>query len=158
MEERVGPYSCRIISTVDFVKEVAKFCGWNGQKTPKDRKFLSDLKNILTQWNDIPYKDIIGSYEGCIWAKEFYPLEKITIRTDSAYCHNCYTQKWYKNWQKNGWKNSKKEPVANKTLWLQLIPFFENTNFIFEKVKGHTGAKDWNNEVDKLAVEARKQI
>ena len=33
-----------------------------------------------------------------------------------------------------------------------------NNNFIFEKVKGHTGAKDWNSEVDKLAVEARKQI
>lgn len=102
--------------------------------------------------------ELIAIIEGCTWAKELYPLEKITIRTDSAYCHNCYTQKWYKNWQKNGWKNSKKEPVANKTLWLQLIPFFENTNFIFEKVKGHTGAKDWNNEVDKLAVEARKQI
>lgn len=102
--------------------------------------------------------ELIAIIEGCIWAKKLYPLEKITIRTDSAYCHNCYTQKWYKNWQKNGWKNSKKEPVANKTLWLQLIPFFENTNFIFEKVKGHTGAKDWNDEVDKLAVEARKLI
>ena len=78
MEERVGPYSCRIISTVDFVKEVAKFCGWNGQKTPKDRKFLSDLKDILTQWDDIPYKDIIGSYEGCkeIWKQFGYDEEK----------------------------------------------------------------------------------
>ena len=78
MEERVGPYSCRIISTVDFVKEVAKFCGWNGQKTPKDRKFLSDLKDILTQWNDIPYKDIIDSYLGCkeIWKQLGYNEEK----------------------------------------------------------------------------------
>ena len=78
MEERVGPYSCRIISTVDFVKEVAKFCGWNGQKTPKDRKFLSDLKDILTQWDDIPYKDIIGSYEGCkeIWKQFGYDEEE----------------------------------------------------------------------------------
>ena len=31
------------ISTVDFVKEVAKFCGWDGSKQPEDRKFLSDL-------------------------------------------------------------------------------------------------------------------
>ena len=77
MEERVGPYSCRIISTVDFVKEVAKFCGWNGQKTPKDRKFLSDLKDILTQWDDVPYKDIMNSYLGCkeIW-KQFGYNEK----------------------------------------------------------------------------------
>ena len=63
MEEKIGPYSCRIISTVDFVKEVAKFCGWDGQKRPQDREFLSDLKDILTQWNDIPYKDITSSYE-----------------------------------------------------------------------------------------------
>ena len=78
MEERVGPYSCRIISTVDFVKEVAKFCGWNGQKTPKDRKFLSDLKDILTQWDDVPYKDIMNSYLGCkeIWKQLGYNEEK----------------------------------------------------------------------------------
>lgn len=78
MEEKVGPYSCRIISTVDFVKEVAKFCGWNGQKNPKDRKFLSDLKDILTQWDDIPYKDIISSYERCkeIWKQLGYDEEK----------------------------------------------------------------------------------
>lgn len=78
IEERVGPYSCRIISTVDLVKEVAKFCGWNGQKTPKDRKFLSDLKDVLTQWNDIPYKDIIDSYEGCkeIWKQLGYNEDK----------------------------------------------------------------------------------
>lgn len=74
MEERVGPYSCRIISTVDFVKEVAKFCGWDGQKRPNDRKFLSNLKDILTQWDDVPYKDIISSYEGCkeIWKQLGY--------------------------------------------------------------------------------------
>ena len=78
MEERVGPYSCRIISTVDLVKEVAKFCGWNGQKAPKDRKFLSDLKDILTQWDDVPYKDIMNSYLGCkkIWKQLGYNEEK----------------------------------------------------------------------------------
>ena len=77
MEEKIGPYSCRIISTVDLVKEVAKFCGWDGQKRPKDRKFLSNLKDILTQWDDIPYKDIISSYEGCkeIWKQLGYNEE-----------------------------------------------------------------------------------
>ena len=45
-------------STVDFVKDVAKYCGWNGEKTPKDRKFLSDLKDLLAEWNDVPYQMI----------------------------------------------------------------------------------------------------
>lgn len=49
---------CKNISTVDFVKEVAKFCGWDGEKTPKNRAFLSDLKDLLTQWNDVPFEKI----------------------------------------------------------------------------------------------------
>lgn len=47
-----------ILSTVDLVKEIAKDLGWDGKKTQKDRKFLSDLKDILTEWGDIPIKDV----------------------------------------------------------------------------------------------------
>ena len=43
-------------STVDYVKDIARECGWNGEKTPKDRKFLSDLKDLLAEWNDVPYQ------------------------------------------------------------------------------------------------------
>lgn len=43
-----------ITSTVDFVKEVAFTCGWDGTKTLENRKFLSDLKTLLTEWNDVP--------------------------------------------------------------------------------------------------------
>lgn len=84
----------------------------------------------------------------------------VLVYSDSAYCMNCYKQSWYKKWQTNGWKNSKKEPVANKELWEQLIPFFESPNFKFEKVKGHTAGNSenekWNNYVDKLAVAAKE--
>lgn len=102
--------------------------------------------------------ELIAIIEACKWSEELFPFEDITIRTDSAYCHNCYTQKWFHNWQKNGWKNSKKEPIANKQLWQQLIPFFEDKRYFFEKVKGHTGSDDWNNKVDKLAVAARNSV
>ena len=47
------------ISTVDLVKYIAARVGWDGTKTPKNRKFLSDLKQLLVEWNDIPYKDVI---------------------------------------------------------------------------------------------------
>ena len=85
------------------------------------------------------------------------------VYSDSAYAINCYKQKWYKKWQTNGWLNSKKEPVANKDLWEQLIPYFEKNNFTFEKVKGHADNKldphaYWNNYVDRLAVEAKSLI
>lgn len=81
------------------------------------------------------------------------------IYTDSAYIHNCIKQKWYKNWESNGWITSKKTPVLNKDLWIQLIPYFEDGRFDFFKVKGHTGKQDWNDRVDRLAQrEAEKAI
>lgn len=57
-QEIIGEKRCLNVSTVDFVKEVAAYCGWDKTKTPQNRAFLSDLKDLLTQWNDIPYKDI----------------------------------------------------------------------------------------------------
>lgn len=47
------------LSTVDLVKQVATDLGWNGEKTLKNRKFLSDLKDLLTEWDDIPFKDTV---------------------------------------------------------------------------------------------------
>lgn len=45
-------------SSVDRVKQIAYECGWNGGKTEKDRKFLSDLKCLLSDYNDLPYDDV----------------------------------------------------------------------------------------------------
>lgn len=78
----------------------------------------------------------------------------IDVYSDSAYAMNAYIQNWWCNWEKNGWLNSKKEPVANKELWELLIPYFKNINYTFNKVKGHMGDKH-NEYVDKLAVQAR---
>jgi len=43
-------------SSIDKVKEVASYAGWQGKKTEKDRKFLSDLKKLMTDYNDMPFK------------------------------------------------------------------------------------------------------
>lgn len=45
-------------SSIDKVKEIAKQIGWDGQKTEKDRKFLSDLKKLTTEYNDMAFKSI----------------------------------------------------------------------------------------------------
>jgi hypothetical protein len=47
------------LSTVDLVKRVATDLGWNGEKTLKNRKFLSDLKDLLAEWDDIPFRDTV---------------------------------------------------------------------------------------------------
>lgn len=53
-------------SSVDLVKDYAKQMGWDGTKTEKNRKFLSDLKLLLTEFDDIPFKDLKRKYENFI--------------------------------------------------------------------------------------------
>lgn len=74
---------------------------------------------------------------------------EIHLYSDSAYLINCYLQKWWENWEKNGWRNAKKEPVANVDLWVRLIPLFKDNRFIFHKVNGHSG-NEYNEAMDKL--------
>lgn len=85
------------------------------------------------------------------------PFDRIIVNTDSAYLYNCFTQKWYKNWQMNDWKNSKKQPVANRDLWERLIYFFEMPEVEFVKVKGHAGV-EYNEIVDKMAQDAAEEL
>ena len=45
-------------SSVDKVKDIAKEIGWNGTKTEKDRKFLSDLKILTAEYCDMPFQSM----------------------------------------------------------------------------------------------------
>lgn len=60
-QEIIGENYTLDISTVDLVKWLAEQSGWDGTKTPKNRKFLSDLKQLLIEWDDVPYKDVINT-------------------------------------------------------------------------------------------------
>lgn len=97
--------------------------------------------------------ELRAAYEALKYWSEYEPSEVCTIYSDSAYFVNCYNDKWYINWENNGWINSKKEPVANKDLWELLIPFFRNNYVFIEKVKGHSG-HTYNEIADKLATGA----
>jgi ribonuclease HI len=77
----------------------------------------------------------------------------IEIVSDSTYVVNCFRDKWYVKWQKNGWKNSKREPVANDDLWRPLIELVRSNDVTFRWVKGHSGDR-MNDLVDQLAVAA----
>ena len=50
---KIGNYS-----SVSKVKEIAKIIGWTGAKTERDRKFLSDLKLLTTEYNNMPLNDM----------------------------------------------------------------------------------------------------
>lgn len=78
---------------------------------------------------------------------------KVKLHSDSAYLVNCFKQGWHKNWVKNGWKNSKKQPVENQDLWKEILSLMEIHEVEFIKVKGHSD-NEWNNRCDELATGA----
>ncbi len=83
----------------------------------------------------------------------------VRIVSDSTYVVNCFKQRWWANWERNGWKNSQKQPVANQDLWKPLVeivkPDISRIEFVW--VKGHSGNR-MNDLVDRLAVAACKVI
>ena len=125
---------------------------------------LNDNNEIISQNSGYITKatnnicELTAILMGCEAVKD--TTEAVTIYSDSAYCINCYQDQWYLKWQKNGWLNSKKQPVANRELWEKLIHYFDDSRFSFKKVKGHSGnateAAYWNELVDKMAVSARQ--
>ena len=101
---------------------------------------IESVLELLSYLNEVEYKD-----------------HKVEIYTDSAYIHSCIKDKWYKSWIRNGWKSSTKQSVKNKDLWEVLIRFFEDEQFSFYKVKGHSTSQ-WNNYVDELAQSAAQEL
>lgn len=99
--------------------------------------------------------ELSAAIAGCKYSdtirEDDFGQEQIIIYSDSAYLVNCANDKWYVTWLNNGWKNSKKEDVANKDLWQQLLPYFTNPSFEFKKVAGHSG-HIYNERADRLAT------
>jgi ribonuclease HI len=82
---------------------------------------------------------------------------RVKLYSDSAYLVNCIQQQWYVKWQKNGWKNSKGEPVENQSLWIELLNLLQKHQVEFIKVKGHSD-NELNNRADELATSAIKNL
>jgi hypothetical protein len=49
-------YVTFVYSSITPIKRIAHYIGWDGEKTDKARKMLSDLKDICTEYNDLPFK------------------------------------------------------------------------------------------------------
>ncbi len=78
---------------------------------------------------------------------------RVLLYSDSAYLVNGFRQGWLANWQKNGWVNSKKEPVANQDLWQELGRLAQIHQVEWHKVRGHQGQPE-NERCDELARKA----
>lgn len=71
------------LSVVDGVKEAARSIGWNGQKSEKDRQFLSDLKKALAKWNNIPLQYLYQEVEDAFIKAEINQKENAVIFINS---------------------------------------------------------------------------
>jgi ribonuclease HI len=82
------------------------------------------------------------------------PTVPILVKSDSKYVLRgiinddvdimvCGINGWIKNWMKNDWKTSNKEPVKNKELWISIhtqlsaILLNRKATLVFQWVKGH---------------------
>jgi ribonuclease HI len=77
---------------------------------------------------------------------------QVVITTDSQYLVKGMTE-WIAGWQRKGWLNSKKEPVVNKDLWVQLLDLTKAHSVHWKWVRGHDGHVE-NERCDQLAREA----
>ena len=78
--------------------------------------------------------------------------QPIEIYTDSQYVRLGITD-WVHKWIRNNWLTSKKEPVKNKELWIQLYDLNKSHAIKWIWVKAHAG-NILNEEVDLLAKQA----
>lgn len=76
---------------------------------------------------------------------------RVSVTTDSQYLVKGITE-WIAGWQKNGWRNSKKEPVVNRDLWEQLLIVTQKHRVQWRWVRGHDGHVE-NERCDQLARE-----
>ena len=73
----------------------------------------------------------------------------VNLTTDSKYVMDGINS-WIKNWKMNSWKNSQKQNVKNKDLWIQLDKLNEQHDVRWHWVKGHSGHPQ-NELADQLA-------
>lgn len=75
---------------------------------------------------------------------------RVRLHSDSAYVVNCFRDGWWKRWERDGWLNRGKQPVANRDLWERLLDETRRHDVVWVKVRGHSG-DPLNERVDRLA-------
>ena len=86
-------YKTENVSSITPIKELAAACGWQGEKTDRARKFLSDLKALTAAYNDYPtaylsdrYRAFLSSDDELLFVhiREPEEIRKFVSATDGA--------------------------------------------------------------------------
>ena len=76
-------------SSIDKVKDIARVCGWRGGKSERDRKFLSDLKELTTEYCDMAFMDIKGEVAAFKFIENPFKVLCIDIREPAEIARAC---------------------------------------------------------------------
>lgn len=121
-------------------------------------KFIAEKLRIFTDETRVR-EEVLERYKGSITEctefsaaqthRTFVPpqISDITIFSDSAYVVNCFEDRWYVGWEKNGWINSSKQKVKNRTLWERILKEYRallstGVKVHIRKIKGHLSASE----------------
>jgi ribonuclease HI len=103
----------------------------------------------------------IGELRAVLDALQDHPdVDQLVIQIDSTYARDCSTT-WRAGWQRNGMRNSKRQPVANaaivEAIWAALDARLGTVQFV--KVPGHDPGNKFplNTAADILANDAAEQ-
>ena len=67
------------VSSIDPIKDIARMVGWENGKELKDRKFLSDLKSLVVEYNDYPTQYLMQEHKRFL-DDEVYQVMFVHIR------------------------------------------------------------------------------
>ncbi|KAK5089137.1 hypothetical protein LTR05_003361 [Lithohypha guttulata] len=132
---------------------------WQARGAPstmKRRKLTWRYRNISEALKGTKQTNQRAELTAIQRALEVVPSHRdVTIFTDSRYSIDCVTN-WYRNWQSNGWHNSKGKPVENRDVIQEIREKIEERNHFgkqthFVWVKGHD-KNEGNIRADELAV------
>jgi ribonuclease HI len=75
---------------------------------------------------------------------------RVPLHSDSAYLVNCFRDRWWERWERNGWRGGDGKPVSNRDLWERLLIEARRHDVTWVKVAGHSGDL-LNDRADRLA-------
>ncbi len=78
---------------------------------------------------------------------------EVDLYSDSRYLVDAFLLHWVDAWQRQNFKEGKKDAVKNPDLWRRLIPLTQRHTVRFHWVRGHDGHA-YNERCDRLATAA----
>ena len=67
---------------------------------------------------------------------------RFSIYADFEYLESAFLQGWIEEWEKNGWKNAKNEPVANAAMWQEALILLNGNEIEWHTKEDHS-YKSW---------------